>query len=127
MGRSAKQKRQQRAQSRLANALFQKQRREKCKQRAVQRSEKRWNKALQQLAELGATVEQYEVATDNNIKTVYKVFFEGETHQFGTRFRLQRWLRLEMQRQEEQQMSMAERHVQWMIDNNCDDHGNPWS
>src|SRR6266851_1219665 len=26
----------------------------------------------------------------------------------------------------EQHMSWAERHVQWMIDNNCDDHGNPW-
>jgi len=27
---------------------------------------------------------------------------------------------------EDEQMSYTERHVHWMIDNNYNDHGNPW-
>ena len=59
-------------------------------------------------------------------KTLYEVHFEGKVYRFKTRFRVQRWLKREREQQEVQQMSWAERHVQWMIDNNCDDHGNPW-
>ena len=59
-------------------------------------------------------------------KTIYEVTFEEKTHQFGTRFRVQRWLKRERERQAEQQMSWAERHIEWMIANTCDDHGNPW-
>jgi hypothetical protein len=55
-------------------------------------------------------------------KTVYEVTFEGKT----SHFRMQRWLKREWERQEEQQISWAERHVQWMIDHNGDDHGHPW-
>ena len=42
------------------------------------------------------------------------------------RFGVQRWLKRERARREEQQMSWAEPHVQWMIEHNVDDHGNPW-
>ena len=86
----------------------------------------RWNKTLSYLADLGATVKQHEEALGDKEKTVYEVTFEGKTSHFRSRFQVQRWLKRERERQEEQQMSWAERHVQWMIDHNCDDHGHPW-
>jgi hypothetical protein len=39
---------------------------------------------------------------------------------------VQRWLKRERERQEEQQMGYAERHVQWMIDHDCNDHDHLW-
>jgi c-di-AMP phosphodiesterase-like protein len=126
MSQKAKKKRQQRAQSRLALARQRQQQREQRQKTLAQRAEKQWNKALRQLAELGATVNEHQETVDGVEKTFYEVHFGGKVQRFKTRFRVQRWLKRERERQEEQNMSWAERHVQWMIDNNCDDHGNPW-
>ncbi len=126
VSQKTKKKRQQRAQSRLALARYRQQQREQRQKTAAQRSEKQWNKTLRQLADLGATLDQHEVHVDDREMMVYEVTFEGKNHHFGTRFRLQRWLKRERQRKVEEQMSWAERHVQWMIANTCDDHGNPW-
>ncbi len=127
MNQKAKKKRQQRAQSRLALAHQRQQQREQRQKTLAQRAEKQWSKAQRQLAELGATVNEHQEAVDGVEKTFYEVQFEGKVHRFKTRFRVQRWLKREREQQEVQNMSWAERHVQWMIDNNCDDHGNPWS
>jgi len=121
-----KKKRQQRAQSRLALARFRQQEREQRQQTAAQPGGQRWNKTLRQLAELGATLKQHEKAGDEKEKAVYEVTFEGKTSHFRSRFGVQRWLKRERARQEEEQMSLAERHVRWMIEHNVDDHGNPW-
>ncbi len=121
-----KKKRQQRAQSRLALARFREQQREQRQQTAAHRAQQGWNKTLRHLADLGATVKQLEEALGDKEKTVYEVTFEGKTSHFRSRFQVQHWLKRERERQEEQQMSWAERHVQWMIDHNCDDHGHPW-
>ena len=126
MNQKAKRKRQQRAQSRLALAHQRQQQREQRQKTLAQRAEKQWNKTLRRLAELGATVNEHQEAVDGVEKTFYEVQFEGKVHRFKTRFRVQRWLKREREQQELQNMSWAERHVQWMIDNNCDDHGNPW-
>ncbi len=119
-----KKKRVPRAQSRLALARFRQQQREQRQQTAAHRAQERWNKTLRHLADLGATVKQHEEAGDDKEKTVYEVTFEGRTSHFRSRFPVQRWLKRE--RQEEQQMSCVERHVRWMIDHNCDDHGHRW-
>ncbi|MFL5655273.1 MAG: hypothetical protein ACJ8CB_13995 [Ktedonobacteraceae bacterium] len=121
-----KKKRVPRAQSRLALARFRQQQREQRQQTAAHRAQQWWNKTLRHLADLGATVKQREEAPGDKEKTVYEVTFEGKTSHFRSRFRVQRWLKRERERQEEQQMSWAERQVEWMIDQNCDDHGNPW-
>ena len=113
-------------QSRLALALFREQQREQRQQTAAHRAGQRWNKTLRHLAELGATVKQYEEVGSDYKKTFYEVTFEGKTTHFRSRFGLQRWLKREQERQEELQMSWAERHVQWMIDHNVDDHCLPW-
>ncbi len=126
MNRSAKKKRQQRAQSQQAHALLRQQQQEQHQRTAAQRAEKQWNKTLRQLAELGAILRLREETKDGNEKTLYEISFDGTLHRFGTRFRLQRWLKRIRQQQEEQHMSWAERHVRWMIENTCDDHGNPW-
>jgi hypothetical protein len=126
MSHKTKKKRQQRAQSRLALARLRQQQREQRQQTAAHRAQQRWNKTLRHLADLGATVKQYEEQVGDKEKTICEVTFEGKTYRFGSRFRLQRWLKRERERQAEQQMSWAERHVAWMIANNCDDHGNPW-
>ncbi len=81
---------------------------------------------MRQLDDLGATLNQHEGGVDGRERTEYEVTFEGKNHLFGSRFRLQRWLKRERQRKVEEQMSWAERHIQWMIANTCDDHGNPW-
>ena len=121
-----KKKRQQRAQSRLALARFREQQREQRQHTTAHRAQQGWNKTLRHLADLGATVKQLEEALGDKEKTVYEVTFEGKTSHFRSRFQVQHWLKRERERQEEQQMSWAERHVQWMIDHNCDDHGHPW-
>jgi len=121
-----KKKRVHRVQSRLALAGFRQQQREQRQHMAAHRAQQRWNKTLRHLAELGAIVKRHEEAVGDKVKTVYEVTFEGKTSHFRSRFRVQRWLKRERERQEEQQMSWAEWHVQWMIDQNCDDHGNPW-
>ena len=54
------------------------------------------------------------------------VVFEGISSLFHSRFQVQSWLKRTQRRLEEEQMSYAERHVRWMIENNCEDHGNPW-
>ena len=64
--------------------------------------------------------------TGHKEKTVYEVIFEGKSAHFRSRFGVQRWLKRERARREEQQISWAERHVRWMIEHNIDDHGNPW-
>lgn len=127
MNQKAKKKRQQRAQSRLALARARQQEREQRQKTAAERAEKQWGKTQRRLAALGATVNEHQETVKDVEKTLYTVHFEGNVYRFGTRFRVQRWLKREQERQEEQNMSWAERHVQWMIDNNCDDHGNPWS
>jgi hypothetical protein len=121
-----KKKRQQRAQSRLALARFRQQHREQRQQTAAHRAQQQWNKTLRHLADLGATVKQHEEAVGDKVKIVYEVTFEGKTSHFRSRLRVQRWLKRERERQEEQHMSWAERHVRWMIDRNCDDPGHPW-
>ena len=125
MSQKTKKKRQQRAQSRLALARFRQQQREQRQRTAAHRAEKQWNKTLRHLAELGATLQDHE-GSDGNGKMVYAVTFEGNIHRFGSRFHLQRWLKRERAQAAEEQMSWAERHVRWMIEQNCDDHGNPW-
>ena len=127
MNQKAKKKRQQKAQTRLALAHQRQQEREQRQRTLALRAEKRWSNAQRQLVELGATVNEYQETVDGIEKTFYEVLFEGKVHQFQTHFRVQRWLKQKLKRQEEEQMSWAERHVQWMIDNNCDDHDNPWS
>ena len=126
MKQKTKKKRQQWAQSRLALARFREQQREQRQQTAAHRAQQRWNKTLRHLADLGATLEQHEEVGDGKGKTVYEVTFEGRTAHFRSRFGVQRWLKGERERQEEQQMSWAERHIQWMIEHNVDDHGHPW-
>ncbi len=65
-------------------------------------------------------------STDGNDHPGYVVVFDGNTSLFRSRYQVQRWLKRTQRRLEEEQMSYAERHVRWMIENNCDDHGNPW-
>ena len=126
MNQKAKKKRQQRAQSLQAPALARKQEREERQKTAAIRAEKQWSKTVRRLSALGATLHEHQETVDGVEKTRYTVHFEGRDYRFGSRFRVQRWLKRERERQEVEQMSWAERHVQWMIDNNCDDHGNPW-
>ena len=126
MSQKTKKKRQQRAQTRLALARQRQQEREQRQRTLALRAEKRWSNAQRQLAELGATVKEYQETVDGIEKTFYEVHFEGKVHRFQTHFRVQHWLKGELERQEEEPMNWAERHVQWMIENNCDDHGNPW-
>jgi len=121
-----KKKRQQRAQSLQALARERQRQRELRQQTLALRAEKRWSNTLRQLDMLGAQVQTQEQMVDGISQTFYAVTYEGQVHQFPTRSRLQRWFKPKRKRQEEEQMSWAERHVQWMIDNNCDDHGNPW-
>jgi hypothetical protein len=126
VSQKTKKKRQQRAQSRLALARYRQQQREQRQSTAAHRAEQRWNKTVRQLADLGASLTQHNLAGVGGEKAVYEVTFEGKVHHFGTRFRLQQWLKRERAREVEQHMSWAERHVEWMIANNCDDQGNPW-
>lgn len=51
---------------------------------------------------------------------------EGHTYPFRNRSQVQRWVERTQEQLEEKQMSWAERHVLWMIENNCDDQGMPW-
>ena len=126
MSTKAKKKRQQRVQSRLALARSKQQERARRLAAAAQRAESRWHKTLRQLAVLGATLQEYEKSTDGNDHPEYVVVFEGNASLFHSRFQVQRWLKRTQHRLEEEQMSYAERHVRLMIENNCDDHGNPW-
>ena len=126
MSTKAKKKRQQRAQSRLALARSQQQERARRLDAAAQRAESRWHKTMRKLAVLGATLQEYEKSTDANDYPGSVVVFEGNTSLFRSRYQVQRWLKRTQRPLEEEQMSSAERHVRWMIDNNCDDHGNPW-
>ena len=127
MSTQAKKKRQQRAQSRLALARFKQQERARPLAAAAQRAESRWHKTLRQLDVLGATVQEDVHSIKGNNHSGYVVVFEGNALLFRSRFQVERWLKRTLPRLEEEQMSYAERHVRWMIDNNCDDHGNPWS
>lgn len=126
MKQKTKKKRQQRVQSRLALARFRQQQREQRQQTAAHHTQQRWNKTLRHLAGLGATVKQHEEVLGDKEKAAYEVTFEGRTSHFRSRFGVQRWLKRERERREEQEMSWAERHVRWMIEHNCDDHGSPW-
>jgi hypothetical protein len=126
MATQTKKRRQQRAQSRLALARYKQQERARRQAAAAQRAENQWQKTLRKLAALGATLREDGTSTDGNDHPAYVVTFEGSTHRCRSRLQVQRWLKRTGHRLEEQQMSWAERHVQWMIENNCDDHGNPW-
>ncbi len=126
MSTKAKKKRQQRAQSRLALARSKQQERARRLAAATQRAESRWQKILRQLAVLGATLQEDGNSTDGNDHPGYVIVFEGNISLFRSRYQVQRWLKRTQRRVEEEQMSYAEHHVRWMIDNNCDDHGNPW-
>ncbi len=126
MSTQTKKKRQQRAQSRLALAHYKQQERARRLVAAAQRAESRWHKTLRQLAVLGATMQEDDNSTDGNDHPGYVVVFEGSASLFRSRFQVQRWLKRTQRRLEEEQISYAERHVRWMIENNCDDHGNPW-
>ena len=126
MSTRAKKKRQQRAQSRLALARYKQQQRARRLAAAAQRAESLWHKTLRQLAELGATLQEDETSTEGNNHPGYVVVFEGKTSLFPSRSQVQRWLKRIQRRHEEERMSYAERHVIWMIENNCADHGNPW-
>jgi predicted phage gp36 major capsid-like protein len=126
MSTQAKMKRQQRAQSRQALARSQQQERARRLTVAAHRAVSRWQKTLRQLAALGATLQEDGNSTDGNDHPGYVVVFEGNTYLFRSRYQVQRWLKRTQRRLEEEQMSYAERHVCWMIENNCDDHRNPW-
>jgi hypothetical protein len=126
MSTKAKKKRQQRAQSRLALARSKQQDRARRLATAAQRAESRWHKTSWQLAVLGAALQEDEKFTDGNDHPEYVVGFEGNVSLFHSRFQVQRWLKRTQRRLEEEQMSYDELHVRWMIENNCDDHGNPW-
>jgi len=77
---------------------------------------------MRKLAALGATLQE----EGESAGGVYVVAFEGSLCRCHSRLQVQRWLKRTQRRLDEQQMSWAERHVQWMIENNCDDEGNPW-
>jgi hypothetical protein len=126
MSTQAKKKQQQRAQSRLSLARSQQQERARRLANAAQRAESQWHKTLRQLALLGATLQEDVNSIDGNDHPGYVVVFEGNTSLFRSRYQVQRWLKRTQRPLEEEQRSSAERHVRWMIDNNCDDHGNPW-
>ena len=123
MSTQAKKKRQQRAQSRLALARSKQQERTRRLATAAQRAEIRWQKTLRQLAILGGTLQEDVNSIAGNDHPGYVVVFEGNTSLFRSRSQVQSWLKRTLRRLEEDQWSCAERHVQWMIDNNCDDHG----
>ncbi len=126
MNTKAKKKRQQRAQSRLALVRSKQQERARRLAAAAQRAESQWHKTLRQLAVLGATLQENVKSTDGNDHPGYVVVFDGNTSLFRSRYQVQRWLKRTQRHLEEEQMSYAERHVRWMIEHNCDDHGNPW-
>jgi hypothetical protein len=122
----AKKRRQQRAQSRLALARHKQQERARRQAAAAQRAEHQWPKTLRQLVALGATLQEDGASTDGNDHLAYMVAFEGSTYRCRSHLHVQRWLKRTQRRLKEQNMSWAERHVQWMIEHNCDDFGNPW-
>lgn len=122
-----KKKRQQRAQSLLATARHKQQEKEARKARAVQRAERQWNNIQCQIKELGAVLQQGEEIVENQLRPVYRVTYQGDIYTFRGRSSVHRWLkRLRHPAQKEEAMSWAEQHVWWMIENNCDDFGNPW-
>ena len=122
-----KKKRQQRAQSLLATARHKQQEKEARKARAVQRAERQWNNIQRQIKELGAVLQQGEEIVENQLRPVYRVTYQGDIYIFRGRSSVHRWLkRLRHPAKKEEAMSWAEQHVWWMIENNCDDFGNPW-
>ena len=122
----AKKKRQQQAQSRLDLARQRKLEREQRHARVALRAERMWDKTVQQLAAWGATLWEEVQGEEAVGGTSYLVVYGGVQHSFSSRSKVQRWVKRTRQQRDEQNMSWAERHVQWMIENNCDDHGNPW-
>ncbi len=122
----AKKRRQQRAQSRLALARSKQQERVRRQAVAAQRAEHHWQKTLRKLAALGATLQEDQASTEGNDHPTYVVAFEGSIYRCRSRPQVQRWLKRTQRRLDEQHMNWAERHVQWMIENTCDDFGNPW-
>ena len=126
MSTKTKKKRQLRAQSRLALARQRQLERERRRAVVAHRAEKRWDKTLRQLVAWGATLEQSEASTGSNDSHEYRVVYERHTYPLRNRSHVQRWVKRTQERLEEQQLSWAERHVLWMIANNCDDQGRPW-
>ncbi|SRR6266487_554933 len=125
MEQMRKKKRQQKAQSRLANARHRQQERVARNIRLAERAEKRWQQTQHLLAQLGATLQQTEEERKGTSHVVYLVTFEGQTSTLRSRSGIQRWIK-RIRHPAQEEMSWAERHVWWMIENNCDDFGNPW-
>ncbi len=126
MSTKTKKKRQLRAQSRLALARQKHLERERRRDVVAHRAEKRWDKTLQQLGALGATLEPGEAPTGSTGSPGYRLVYKGHTYPFRNRSQVQRWVERTQGQLEERQMSWAERHVLWMIENNCDDEGRTW-
>jgi len=124
----AKRRRQQRAQSLLALARHKQLERARRQAAAAQRAERQWQKTLRQLAAVGATLQLQGDATtpSGDHQQGYVVSFQGKVSPCRSRRQVQRWLKRIQLRLAEENMSWAERHVQWMIEKNCDDHGHPW-
>jgi hypothetical protein len=120
-----KKKRQQKAQSRLANARHKQQEREARNARLAERAEKRWQQTQRLLTQLGATLQQTEEERKGISHVVYQVTYQGQTSTLRSRSGIQRWIK-RICHPVQEEMSWAKRHVWWMIENNCDDFGNPW-
>lgn len=94
------------------------------KKKRQQRAESRWQKTLRQLVVMGATLQEDVNNTSGIDHPGYVVVFDENTFLFRSRSQVQRWLKRTQRRLEEEQMSYAERHVRWMIEQTCDDNGN---
>src|SRR6266536_845795 len=125
MRQMRKKKRQQKAQSRLANARHRQQERVARNRRLAERAEKRWKQTQRLLAQLGVTLQQTEEEQKGVLRVVYLVTYKGQTLTLRSQSGIQRWIK-RIRHPVQEEMSWAERHVQWMIENNCDDFGNPW-
>lgn len=120
-----KKKRQQKAQSLLANARYKQQVCQERILRLAEQAEKRWQHTQRQLAQLGVTFQQTEEEEKGTKRVVYLVTHEGQTLALRSRSSVQQWIK-RLRHPVQEEVSWAERHVWWMIENNCDDFGNPW-
>ena len=93
--------------------------------RLVERAEKRWHQMQSLLTQLGATLQQTEEEQKGVLRVVYLVTYKGQTQMLRSQSGVRRWIK-HTRRPIQEEMSWAERHVWWMIENNCDDFGNPW-
>jgi hypothetical protein len=118
-------KRQQKAQSRQTNARHRQQERAMRNIRLVEHAEKRWQQTQSLLSQLGATLQQTKEEQKGVLRVVYLVTYKGQTQTLRSQSGVRRWIK-RIRHPVQEEMSWAERHVWWMIENNCDDFGNPW-